>query len=427
MLNVCSGQIRRGLPLLGNFAKRLLTNAQSPSLFSHCRPPGRNKTDEFLQWLYASSIIYCPTAYFTKVTLLLLIARVFAVKESVSRALHVFVFALLVAYLPIQAVKIAICTPVHSYWDPNVDGHCLDQRRIFLSDLCLAILTDLVILIVPIPLTWRLRMSWGKKLKIMLLLGAGGAATATTIYRLYAVVEFQKSTDVASDFVLLDILTVVELTIGVMCACLPATNLLLEHRFGRRPSAASPSSPRSGKYQHHGHLVWRGLGTTISRYIKSSSTETAPIGVNDEETLSMAEAPGLKAVLPNFDTELAMLSGRGDSDESRGNDEDGVITVSRCTPTCLLERIEPQSQPEQEWFALERATSRDGRREGWLSPQGASGSSGHEESRVSETITLELARVSGNRPWTRIWDGRVNGLGTTAIEEQRPGLRPLDN
>ena len=270
-------------------------------------------------------------------------------------------------------------------------------------------------------------MSWGKKLKIMLLLGAGGAATATTIYRLYAVVEFQKSTDVASDFVLLDILTVVELTIGVMCACLPATNLLFEHHFGGRLSAASPSSPRSGKHQRHGRLAWRGLGTTISRYVKSSSTETAPIGVRDEETLSMAEAPGLKAVPPNFDMELAMLSRRGDSDESRGNDEDGVIMVSGSTPTSLLERIEPQSQPEQEWFALDRATSRDGRREGWLSPQGASASWAHEETRASESITLELARVSGNRPWTRIWDGRVNGFGTTTTEEQRPGPRPLDN
>jgi hypothetical protein len=40
-----------------------------------------------------------------------------------------------------------------------------------------------------------------EKIKIMVLLGAGGVATAVSIYRLYNVIKFIESKDVTSDFV----------------------------------------------------------------------------------------------------------------------------------------------------------------------------------------------------------------------------------
>lgn len=159
------------------------------------------------QWLYASSIVYNPATYVTKVTLLLLIARVFAVMDRVVRGIHIFIVALFFAYLPIQMVKILICHPIPSFWDLSVAGFCLDQRRIFVSDLCLAIITDTTILLLPIPLTWSLSFSWQKKLKVGLLLGAGGAATAITTYRLYLVIKFIGSTDATYDFAWLAQLT----------------------------------------------------------------------------------------------------------------------------------------------------------------------------------------------------------------------------
>lgn len=169
-----------------------------------CRPLLTSPTRQ--QWLYASSIIYCPMAYMTKVTLLLMTARVFAIKESVARGIYIFIGSLGIAYLPIQFIKTFICIPVHAYWDFNVSGaKCLPQRKVFISDLCLAILTDFIVLILPIPLTYSLRMPIKKKVKIVALLGIGGAAVAVVIYRMYLVILFEKSTDVTSDFVILDL------------------------------------------------------------------------------------------------------------------------------------------------------------------------------------------------------------------------------
>lgn len=98
------------------------------------------------------------------------------------------------------------------------------------------------------------------------------------------------------------------------------------------------------------------------------------------------------------------------------------------------------------WFVVERANSEDGRREGWLedsssanrnsslgnngegSAAGAerddsSGSSRRGHLRISQPsassrggsrdrqqgeIEMELARITGNKPWERIFDGRHN-------------------
>lgn len=109
--------------------------------------------------------------------------------------------------MPIEITKIDICTPIEAYWNPGVDGTCLSQRRIFLADLGVSITTDFVILVVPLPLTWRMREGWRKKAKIVAMLGAGGSALAVTVYRLVLVVQSTASRGPASsDFILLDLL-----------------------------------------------------------------------------------------------------------------------------------------------------------------------------------------------------------------------------
>ncbi|KAF4446232.1 hypothetical protein F53441_10117 [Fusarium austroafricanum] len=160
------------------------------------------------QWFYASTVVYIPAAFFTKATILLLMARVFAVEPRVSKALRIFIWALLIAYLPILFLRIFDCYPIRTYWDPTVkNAHCLNQRKIFFSDLSISIVTDLLILLVPVPLTWKLSMTIAKRIKIVLLLGAGGIATALTAFRVVKTVDFLNSDDITVDYTPIDILT----------------------------------------------------------------------------------------------------------------------------------------------------------------------------------------------------------------------------
>jgi len=183
---------------------------------------------EIRRWLYAGTIIYCPASYFTKVTLLLIIARIFTVREKVAKSLYYFIGGLMIAYLPIQFVKIFVCSPIKSYWDSSVKGTCLNQTQLFFADISLAILTDFVILVIPIPLTWSLRAPLGTKLRVLAFLSAGGAATAVTTYRQVLAVRFMHSKDETADFAEIVITVLLELSIGLICSCLPTANFMAE-------------------------------------------------------------------------------------------------------------------------------------------------------------------------------------------------------
>lgn len=139
-------------------------------------------------------------------------ARVFAIVRRVSKGIRIFILALLVAYIPVQFLRIFTCYPIRTFWDPSVkNASCINQRKVFFYSLTLSILTDLIILIIPIPLTWRLRMPLRKKIKIVLLLGAGGVATGLTMFRVYKAVQFLDSDDITVDYTPIEILTYVPL------------------------------------------------------------------------------------------------------------------------------------------------------------------------------------------------------------------------
>lgn len=332
--------------------------------------------EEVLKWLYASTVIYCPAAFLIKATLLLLIARVYAVERAVARATYIFIWFLLMVYTPIQILKVLICKPINSFWKQDIDGNCLPQRKIFLSDSSLAIVSDLFILVIPIVMTVRLRMSIAKKIKIMCLLGAGGVATAVTIWRLVKVIEFQTTTDPTADWVLLNILTILELSIGLVCSCLPSANLLIEQR--RRP--AQRVNPPYTPPQRRRLKKNKGTAPDMPE-LREAKVPTPWLTTFPEQG---------RTVTLDFDCELAFFTG----------------SVSNNTE---------KAKTPDELFVTRHATSLDGQREGWLEiealpPVVAAGQS--KTTYRDMTIDREVAQMSENRPWDCIWDGSPNSRHT---------------
>ncbi|KAJ0377778.1 hypothetical protein COL26b_003989 [Colletotrichum chrysophilum] len=160
---------------------------------------------ELQKWLYISSLLYTPAAFFTKVAILLLVVRVFSVDLFVARTLHALLIFFLICYFPAQVAKTLVCIPINAFWDPTTRNFkCINQTKLFIYDTTLGIVSDLAILLIPVILTWTLRVSLLKKVKIVGLLGAGGVAVGITAYRMYLVLKFEDTTDPTVDFVPLD-------------------------------------------------------------------------------------------------------------------------------------------------------------------------------------------------------------------------------
>lgn len=197
-------------------------------------------------------VMYGPTAYLTKVLLLWIIARVFSPFRKSVLFIYGFMILMLAYYIPAVIVKIRICSPISFFWNPDIEGTCLDEASIILADAVVSCVSDLIILILPLPLTMTLQMSSRKKIRVIAILGAGGMAVASSIIRLVLIVLTGQSKDATLAFMRINMLGYVllglfslpshgfglltmysykrnaEIAIGVICTCLPSLSALLK-------------------------------------------------------------------------------------------------------------------------------------------------------------------------------------------------------
>ncbi|KAL4808625.1 hypothetical protein BDV18DRAFT_88184 [Aspergillus unguis] len=183
---------------------------------------------KFRKFCYVATVLYCPMALLTKIALLSIIIRIFAPYKMKVLFIYAFLAALTIYYTIAEVVKIRMCDPVPAYWtqdDPN--AKCLDQRAALIADSVISVVSDLLILTLPLPLTWSLQMSRNKKLRVVGMLSAGGLATAFSIYRLILVLRDGTSPDMTIVFVCVILSGNAEGGVGLICACLPSLNIVL--------------------------------------------------------------------------------------------------------------------------------------------------------------------------------------------------------
>ncbi|CAG7951317.1 unnamed protein product [Penicillium nalgiovense] len=182
----------------------------------------------FQKFCYIATILYCPMALFVKIALLAILTRIFAPYRGKVWFIYIFLGCLCCYYSVALIIKIRICYPIPKYWlGDQVEGSCLDQNAALIADSVISVVSDLIILILPLPLTWSLQMSLNRKLRVIGLLGAGGLATGFSLYRL--VMVLQGPSDQGLMFVRVILSGNAEGGVGLICACLPVLNVMFAH------------------------------------------------------------------------------------------------------------------------------------------------------------------------------------------------------
>ncbi|KAE8154256.1 hypothetical protein BDV25DRAFT_126721 [Aspergillus avenaceus] len=195
--------------------------------------------------VYVTMVMYGPTAYLTKVSLLWIMTRVFSPFRKVVKFIYIFLGIMLAYYVPAVIVKIRICSPITKFWLPDTEGTCLNQRAIILADAVVSMVSDLIILILPLPLTLGLQLPTKKKMRVMGILGAGGLACASSIIRLVLIIYTGQSADATMAFMRINMFGNAEVAIGVICACLPALSAILSrfyHEYSSNKGATRETS-----------------------------------------------------------------------------------------------------------------------------------------------------------------------------------------
>ena len=111
-------------------------------------------------------ITYGICALLVKLAVLLLLARIFGASSRFNLVAHYFSALLVLYYTIITFIKIFSCTPIRRLWYPTLPGTCLNNELIIYLDAIMAMVTDLIVILLPIPVVWKLNMKTSRKVTI---------------------------------------------------------------------------------------------------------------------------------------------------------------------------------------------------------------------------------------------------------------------
>jgi hypothetical protein len=124
--------------------------------------------EPFLEYLWAVYFLFDTGTAVAKSSALLFYARVFRTTTSKFKyglwSLHAMNVAWWTGFC---LAPILECRPIEKAWKPAISGTCGNTQTIWLAGGITSLLIDVLILIIPMPILWKLHIEWVRKLQII--------------------------------------------------------------------------------------------------------------------------------------------------------------------------------------------------------------------------------------------------------------------
>jgi hypothetical protein len=120
----------------------------------------------FLHGSYSNDQAFLPTFY----------RRVFAPNKIIKILSNGRIGFLVVAYTAMLFPTIFDCTPgapIYKAWNPTAPGHCFPVRILPHISGILNAVTDIYVLVLPIPTLWGLHLKTSRKIRVMAIFSLG--------------------------------------------------------------------------------------------------------------------------------------------------------------------------------------------------------------------------------------------------------------
>ncbi|KAK3357093.1 hypothetical protein B0T25DRAFT_146694 [Lasiosphaeria hispida] len=145
---------------------------------------------EGLIWAYAVQILYNPILALVKSSVLIFLSRLFGQKDGVRRLLLWLNVANISQMVAVFFAITLQCLPIAFNWDLSItNGRCVDRRVLYLSTAAFNILTDLLILGLPLWIFVDLKIPRRQKIGLLFVFLLGFLVTITSIIRLVLLLQ----------------------------------------------------------------------------------------------------------------------------------------------------------------------------------------------------------------------------------------------
>ncbi|KAI9756399.1 MAG: hypothetical protein M1815_003660 [Lichina confinis] len=142
-------------------------------LARHAAAVGKAKVDRHFLTQYTFELVYLQCITVVKISILFFYRRLFDTHRfrKLSSGVGIVVLAYWLAF---TFATIFQCTPVDRLWIRHLEGTCINTPVLFLAASVINIVTNILIVVLPLPIVWSLRVSRQQKLALtgLLLLGS---------------------------------------------------------------------------------------------------------------------------------------------------------------------------------------------------------------------------------------------------------------
>ncbi|KAF2651292.1 hypothetical protein K491DRAFT_682314 [Lophiostoma macrostomum CBS 122681] len=252
--------------------------------------------------LNATAILYGDIIMLLKVGILLEWMRIFVppgVRNPFFWICCVMICAHISFYVAIMIVEIFSCKPRERNWNRYLEGTCVDEYAVYISSNALNITSDVIILVLPHMVIWKLQIPMQRRIGISLVFAMGVVACICASMRLYYSIRFFRSEDKTYGACNMAVWAWGEMTAGFFVLCMPSVPkairntpwmlrlgiLVQRYMPGSGAAATGEKSPNSRRYHfslryHAKRRQNRQLETTTSDFSESalmrSDTSSTP-------------------------------------------------------------------------------------------------------------------------------------------------------
>ncbi|GFF30782.1 conserved hypothetical protein [Aspergillus udagawae] len=229
------------------------------------------------------------------------------------------------------------CRPLSYYWtqyrDPN-GGKCIfNLYPFYIGNAAAKVAMDGIMLMVPIPLVWKLQMRTAQKILVSGIFLLGGFVCVASVIRIYFMTFLSRSLDITWIMGDVFIWSSVEPCIGIVCACLPTLQPLLKSTLknilgsSRIAGKFGASSSQEVELERKPRIQRVSGGQGKRRLLRS--LDNSQHKVNDERLISWPREDEAILTTNSAPLEGTKFSGGEGSDSERNEKNSMSIRVHR--------------------------------------------------------------------------------------------------
>ncbi|KAL9043550.1 MAG: hypothetical protein Q9214_003268 [Letrouitia sp. 1 TL-2023] len=220
----------------------------------------------------ATQLLFSTSITLTKLSLLIFYHRIFPIRTFTRLSLAIGTLQILWLIALILGVFLQ-CRPLAYFWNRGLEGKCINENSFSYGMSAANVVTDLLVLGLPVPWLWGLQLGRGKRVGLVGVFALGGFVCVSAIVRIPLLTAL-KETDTTWTIVNAGIWINVECDLGIVSACLPVMRPLvkgfpalfrLRHSAVRRPSSYVYEKRNGKSVPLSGESTWTGSGSTSTK------------------------------------------------------------------------------------------------------------------------------------------------------------------